>query len=153
VLLVDDDGDTLEMLEHALAPLGAEVRAAGRADDALAAMAGWIPHLIISDIGMPDQDGYTFIRHVRALGPLAGGDTPAIALTAHRDPQHEARAFAAGYQAYLSKPIDPDELARAAARLLQSGPRSPRSRPRHDREVFASGPPPAAGADPAEKVA
>jgi CheY-like chemotaxis protein len=77
------------------------------------------PNLLISDIGMPEEDGYELIRKVRALGPGEGGRTPAAALSAFARPQDRTRALRAGYQTYIAKPVDPSELTAAVASLAR----------------------------------
>ena len=115
VLAVDDDHDARDMLAALLEAAGAEVRTAGSGDEALAALRTWWPTVIVSDIGMPGQDGYELIGAIRAL---PGGDRiPAAALTAYSRSEDRARAFAAGFQAHIRKPADADQLIAALARL------------------------------------
>ena len=123
VLLVDDDADTREFLATALRAAGAELRAVGSADAAFEAMRAWRPDVIVSDIAMPEQDGYAFIRSVRTLGEEAGGRTPAVALTALARPRDRVHALAAGFQTHLAKPVDPSELVLAVANLRYAGAR------------------------------
>jgi signal transduction histidine kinase/ActR/RegA family two-component response regulator len=117
VLLVDDDADTREFLATALRAAGADLRAVGSAAAAFATMRAWRPDVIVSDIAMPEQDGYAFIQGVRALDDAAGGRTPAVALTALARPRDRVRALAAGFQTHLPKPVDPNELVLAVANL------------------------------------
>jgi PAS domain S-box-containing protein len=117
VLIVDDDRDTLEVVSQLLEAAGADVVAAASADEALAALGAARPDVLLSDIGMPGQDGYELIRRVRRLTPEQGGQVPAAALTAFTQSDHRQRALAAGFQLYLAKPIEPAELAAAVARL------------------------------------
>jgi signal transduction histidine kinase len=119
VLLVDDDADTREFLATALAAAGAELRTFGTAREAGEAMGAWAPDVIVSDIAMPDEDGYAFIRRVRSMPREGGGRTPAIALTALARPKDRVRALAAGFQTHLPKPVDPSELVLAVANLRQ----------------------------------
>jgi CheY-like chemotaxis protein/nitrogen-specific signal transduction histidine kinase len=121
VLLVDDDSDTLEFLSAALMVAGAELRAVSSASAALDAMGGWRPDVIVSDIAMPQVDGYALIRAVRAMAPEAGGRTPAVALTALARPKDRTRALAAGFQTHLPKPVDPGELVLAVTSLRHAG--------------------------------
>jgi CheY-like chemotaxis protein len=117
VLAVDDDYDALEILATLLEAAGAEVRVARSAADALAALRVWWPTVIVSDIGMPEQNGYELIGAIRAL---PGGDRiPAAAVTGYSQWEDRARAFAAGFQAHIPKPADPDELIAALARLAR----------------------------------
>ena len=117
VLVVEDDADTGRMLAQVLSERGADVTHAGTSADAIAAIERAIPDVLISDIGMPGQDGYDLIRRVRALGPEAGGRVPAIALTAFAREEDVHRALEAGFDLHTAKPIDPAELARAVARV------------------------------------
>ena len=87
--------------------------------ESLGVVTSWRPDLIISDIGMPGMDGYTFIRQVRGLEPEEGGRTLALALTAYARPEDRARALRAGFQNHVPKPIEPIELIEAVASLLR----------------------------------
>ena len=117
VLVVDDDHDTLDVVRQLLELAGAEVVSAASADEALALLRRTPPDVLVSDIGMPGQDGYELIRRVRGLSPDQGGRIPAAALTAFTQADHRQRALSAGYQVYLAKPIEPGELTAAVARL------------------------------------
>ncbi len=117
ILIVDDDADTLEVVRQLLEAAGARVEVAATVDEALDALRGAPPDVLLSDIGMPGQDGYELIRRVRALAPEHGGRIPAAALTAFTQSDHRQRALAAGYQLYLAKPIEPSELTAAVAKL------------------------------------
>lgn len=116
VVLVDDEADARELLRRVLAGAGAEVVTAESADAALQILERLQPHVLISDIGMPNVDGYEFIRRVRMLGAGAGR-TRAIALTAFARLEDRTRAMLAGYQMYLTKPVDPKELIVTVANL------------------------------------
>ena len=117
VLIVDDDADTREALALLLARAGARVATAGSAAEALAAVAGRIPDLLLADIGMPGEDGYDLLRRLRALPPERGGRVPAVALTAYARSEDRERSGAAGFQAHLAKPVDPDGLVALLAEL------------------------------------
>jgi len=117
VLVVDDDDDTLDALRHLLEQSGARVSTASSASTAFQALAGEPPDVLLSDIGMPGEDGFSLIRRVRGLDPERGGKVPAAALTAYTQPSDRDRALSAGFQAFLAKPVDPRELAAAVARL------------------------------------
>jgi CheY-like chemotaxis protein len=117
ILVVDDAPDTRDVLEVLLTQSGAEVRAVGSAAEALAEVEAWRPDIIVSDIGMPDEDGYELIRKVRGLGREKGA-LPAIALTAFAQAQDRVRALTAGFNLHVPKPVDPAELAAAIASLL-----------------------------------
>ena len=110
VLIVDDERDAREVLEALLLSRGATVYVEERAADALTRLQVVLPDLLLSDIGMPDMDGYTLIAHVRALPPNRGGNTPALALTAYARPQDRAKALMAGFQSHIPKPVEPAEL-------------------------------------------
>jgi len=116
IVLVDDEADARELLRRVLAGAGAEVVAAESAEAALQVLERVEPHVLISDIGMPDVDGYELIRRVRMLGAGAGR-TRAIALTAFARLEDRTRAMLAGYQMYLTKPVDPRELIVTVANL------------------------------------
>jgi CheY-like chemotaxis protein len=119
VLIVDDEPDVLELLSRVLSEANAQVRAAGDAAEALDALAQLPPALLIADIGMPGMDGYELIRRVRHLQDAAQERVPAVALTAFARPEDRQRALEAGFDVYLSKPVDPHDLLLAARRLLQ----------------------------------
>ena len=110
ILAVDDDRNTLELLQEAFARAGADVEAAASACDALERLPRYRPHVLVSDIGMPDEDGCTLLRKIRALSPEEGGATPAVALTGYARESDVAAARRAGYQAVALKPVDLEEL-------------------------------------------
>jgi PAS domain S-box-containing protein len=120
VLVVDDDMDARALLTFALERCGARVLVADSAESALALLQQARPHVLLADIEMPRQDGYTLIRRVRALPASAGGTTPAAALTAYAGAHDRDRALQAGFQMHLAKPIDPAELAIVVAGLTQA---------------------------------
>jgi signal transduction histidine kinase/ActR/RegA family two-component response regulator len=120
VLLVEDGEETRLALEQLLVAQGADVQAKASAKEALATFESFHPDVIVSDIAMPQEDGHSFIRKIRALGHDAGGDTPALALTAYADPRDREQAFASGFQEYLNKPIDAAVLAHAIRTLTGS---------------------------------
>jgi CheY-like chemotaxis protein len=117
VLLVEDDEDSRELLGEILAGAGAVVQTASSAADGYAALAAFRPDVLISDIGMPGEDGFSFIRRVRALGADRGGALPAIALTAYTRAQDQTKALAAGFTSHVGKPVDPSDLLAALANL------------------------------------
>jgi CheY-like chemotaxis protein len=96
---------------------GAKVRMASSASEALAKFIEARPDVIVSDIGMPGEDGYSLIRKIRALPAERGGRTPALALTAYARGEDAQRAFAAGFQVHLAKPVEPAQLATVVANL------------------------------------
>lgn len=117
VLAVDDQPDTRELITLALLRYGAEMRVCTSANEALQVVKEWKPDVIVSDIGMPGEDGYELMKGIRALKPKQGGKTPAIALTGYACVTDESKALAAGYQVHLSKPVHLDELAATIARI------------------------------------
>jgi PAS domain S-box-containing protein len=117
VLLVEDDADSRELLIMVLQHCRAEVVAAAGSDEAMRALEGWRPDVIISDIEMPGEDGYTFIRRLRGLPAERGGDTPAAALTAYARAEDRMRALVAGFQLHVPKPVEPAELVTVVASL------------------------------------
>jgi signal transduction histidine kinase/ActR/RegA family two-component response regulator len=117
VLVVDDEADALELLRAVFEGCGARVTAAGTASEALRALRDVRPDVLVSDIGMPDVDGYELIRRVRRLKPEEGGRTPAVALTAYAREEDRRKAVRAGFQTHLAKPAAPDELAEVVASL------------------------------------
>ena len=97
--------------------LGAQVLAVVSAREALAALPGFKANVMVSDIAMPCEDGYSLMRKVRALGPEHGGNIPALALTAYATGEDAKRATDAGFQSHLAKPVEASELARVLAVL------------------------------------
>ncbi len=117
-LVVDDETDTREIIVAVLEHCGAEVTAVASVAEGLSEFERLAPHVLLSDIAMPDEDGYTFIRWVRALPPDRGGKTPAVALTAYARIDDRDQALAAGYDAHMAKPMEPAALADLVARLV-----------------------------------
>jgi CheY-like chemotaxis protein len=120
LLIVDDDFDTREFLAFFLEQQGAAVTSASSAYEALAAIAQSPPDLLLSDLGMPEVDGYALIRKVRSLSVDQGGSIPAIALTAYAAETTQQQVFAAGFQLHIAKPVDPTKLVTAIATLVQT---------------------------------
>ena len=118
LLVVDDEPDARELLSTILQEAGAEVAAAGSADEALAAFERVRPDVLVSDIGMPHGDGYSLIRRVRLLEGDCGSRIPAVALTAFARAEDRSEALGCGFQAHLPKPIEPSELTALIARLM-----------------------------------
>ena len=100
-----------------LAQCRANVRAVSNAADALLELEAWQPEVLISDIEMPGEDGYTLIRKIRSLPPERGGKIPAAALTAYARAEDRMRALLAGFQLHVPKPVEPAELAAVVASL------------------------------------
>jgi signal transduction histidine kinase len=121
LLVVDDEHDAREVVGEVLRERGAEVYVAASAAEALEKFAALRPDVIVSDIGMPETDGYSLMRRIRALPPEAGGRTPAVALTAYTRGEDAQRAFVAGYQSHVPKPIEPVRLATVVADLGGAG--------------------------------
>ena len=121
VLVVDDEPDTREMLRAGLVHCGAEVSVAGSAEEALSEMGNSPPDVLISDIGMPDEDGYALIRKVRGLPAARGGNVPAIALTAYARTEDRLQALRAGYHMHVTKPVELTELAAVVSSLAKRG--------------------------------
>ncbi len=121
ILAVDDSADSLELLKFALEDYGATLLTVTTARDALAALneSPGRYDVLISDIGMPQEDGYSLIRRVRALSAEAGGQLPAIALTAYASEAEQQRAIESGFQAHVAKPVEPVQLAQVIANLVQ----------------------------------
>ena len=116
VLVIDDEPDARELVATLLRAHGAEVMIASSVADAIALLTQRSPMVLISDIGMPGEDGYELIGRVRALGTKAA-QVPAIALTAYAREEDRRRALAAGFQTYLAKPVEPDDLVRVVSEL------------------------------------
>ncbi|EYF03360.1 ATP-binding response regulator [Chondromyces apiculatus] len=117
VLVVEDQADMREILGEVLRRQKAEVTAVATAQEALEAVTLRRPHVLVTDVGMPNEDGFELIRKLRSLGPKSGGDIPALALTGYARKEDHARALAAGFQMHASKPIEPAELVAAVACL------------------------------------
>jgi len=119
VLVVDDEHDTLDLFRYVLGRTGAEVETAESAAEALARLEQRRPDVILCDIGMPDEDGYTLIRHVRRLSALRGGDVPAVAVTAYGRVEDHVRSREAGYDMHITKPVEPGALVAVVANLVK----------------------------------
>ena len=118
ILLVDDEEDGRELVTFILQSYGADVIAVASVSDALKEFTQQIPDLLISDISMPNETGYDLISQVRLLAPTHGGQIPAIALTAYASEEERRQAINCGFQAHISKPIEPDYLATKVAALM-----------------------------------
>ncbi|NEU78603.1 PAS domain S-box protein [Nostoc sp. UIC 10630] len=120
VLLVDDERDTRELIAFILEQSGAVVNQTASAVEALQTMPQFQPNLLLSDIGMPEIDGYMLMRQIRAMSPEQGGTIPAIALTAYAGEADYQQAIAAGFGQHITKPVEPAKLVRAIANLIYS---------------------------------
>jgi signal transduction histidine kinase len=118
VLVVDDDADSREFIAFVLEQLGAQVSTVTSAGEAIASLEQLPPDILLSDIGMPDMDGYMLMRQIRAMPPEQGGQILAIALTAYAGEIDRQQALAAGFQHHLAKPVEPDELVKVILNLL-----------------------------------
>jgi signal transduction histidine kinase/CheY-like chemotaxis protein len=121
VLLVDDDGDTREMVAAVLTGCGATVQSCASAAAGIEAWERLKPDVIVSDIGMPNEDGFSFIRRLRAMSDSSEPLAPAIALTAYASSEDSKRTLAAGFQIHVPKPLEPDQLVTAVATLVGRG--------------------------------
>ena len=119
VLCVDDETDARELLFAALSQYGASVKTAASAREALEILRHWKPDVIISDIGMPGEDGFSLINKLRALNPNEGGNIPAAALTAYAGIEDREQILAAGFQTFVAKPVETAELAAIVAELAE----------------------------------
>jgi CheY-like chemotaxis protein len=117
VLVVDDEPDALQVIGHLIARTGAEVKTCGSAREGLELLEQWRPDVLMSDIAMPGEDGYSLINKVRALPAERGGRTPAAAFTAYAREEDRQRALAAGYQIHVAKPISSSQLVATLAHL------------------------------------
>jgi signal transduction histidine kinase len=117
VLVVDDDEDCRDVLAHLLGMAGARVRVAESVAAALSEFERELPDLLVSDIGMPDEDGFSLIRQLRARGAERGGRLPAVALTAYARGEDRAAALRAGFNGHVTKPIDASEIIAVIASL------------------------------------
>lgn len=120
VLIVDDEPDARDLLSTILKRCGSDVRCSESAADAMQAFAEWEPDVLVSDIGMPNEDGYTFIKKVRQLDSNRAQTIPAVALTAYATDEDRMRALEAGFQTHVAKPIEPEDFVNSIAALLTS---------------------------------
>jgi PAS domain S-box-containing protein len=120
VLVVDDEADARGLIKRVLEDCKAVVTIAASADEAIRLVEAGSPDVMISDIGMPGEDGYSLIKRIRGLGAERGGDVPAIALTAYARAEDRMRAMLAGFEQYLVKPVEPAELITLVAVLSRS---------------------------------
>jgi CheY-like chemotaxis protein len=123
ILVVDDEHDARTLIERILAQCNATVITAASAAEGIEAVRRHRPHLVVSDIGMPGEDGYEFLAKLRQLSDAEGGDTPAVALTAFARSEDRRRALMAGFQMYLPKPVESAELLAVASNLFTASRR------------------------------
>jgi signal transduction histidine kinase/ActR/RegA family two-component response regulator len=119
VLVVEDELSAREALQELFISCGADTRVAGSATEALVIFDAWRPEVLISDIAMPGEDGYSLIRKIRQRSPEHGGLVPAVALTAYAKIEDRVTILGAGFQMYLSKPADPNELIAVVGSLAK----------------------------------
>jgi CheY-like chemotaxis protein len=117
VLAVDDDADTRDLLVEIISAAGGAALVAGSAQEALDVLRARRADVIVCDVGMPERDGYSFLRELRSSGEEAGGWTPAIALTGYARASDSDAALLAGFQMHISKPVDPSTLLDSLVRL------------------------------------
>nr|WP_277882220.1 response regulator [Oculatella sp. FACHB-28] len=120
ILVVDDEIDTRELVTFVLEQQGAQVTSASSAHEALQILTQAKPDVLLSDIGMPDIDGYMLIQQVRMFAPEQGGQIPAIALTAYAGDADQQQVIAAGFQKHISKPIEPEVLIQTIVSLARA---------------------------------
>jgi signal transduction histidine kinase/CheY-like chemotaxis protein len=120
VMVVDDDGDTCDLLSFALKRLGVEVRAEKSVEEALTVLRDWQPDVLLTDINMPETDGYSFLAKLRSEPSLNNPEIPAIAVTALARPEDTQKALSAGFKFHIAKPIDFDELSELISKLVKS---------------------------------
>jgi signal transduction histidine kinase/ActR/RegA family two-component response regulator len=136
ILVIDDEREVRDLVEAILADAGAIVATAGTVGEALGAIERFRPEVIVSDVSMPDGDGYALIRRIRSHGAARGGHVPAVALTTHARSEDRIRALAAGYNTHVTKPVEPGELVAVVASLRglrRATPATPLPRPRPGR--------------------
>jgi len=122
--IAEDDADGRPVLTLILEFAGAKVEAVATVRAALSALDGHRPDVLISDVGMPEEDGYALIRHLRAREVDRSGKTPAIALTGYVGSDDRARLLAAGFQLFIRKPVEPSDIVAAVASLAQGRSRA-----------------------------
>ncbi len=118
ILVVDDEPDIRDLISFILQDYGVEVTTVGSAQEALKSLSESLPDVLISDIAMPEIDGYMLIRKLRQRSPQQGGQLPAIALTAYAGETNQQQALAAGFQLHVPKPVEPEALVEAIIGLM-----------------------------------
>jgi CheY-like chemotaxis protein len=122
VLVVDDEPDARDLIKRILSDCNATVTTADSARAALEAFRAAPPDVLVSDLGMPDMDGFGLLAEVRKLGTAAGGNVPAVALTAFARSEDRLRALEAGFAAHISKPVEPSQLIATVANMVAAPP-------------------------------
>lgn len=118
ILVVDDEADSRELIRAILMGCGGEINCCESVAEAMKAIREWKPDLLVSDIGMPNEDGYTLIKKVRSLRSKRAKQLPAVALTAYATKEDEARALSSGFQMHVAKPIEPETLVMSIASAI-----------------------------------
>jgi PAS domain S-box-containing protein len=118
IMVVDDEADTRDLIATGLKLFGASILAVGSVGEAFEALEKFQPSVLVSDLAMPGEDGFTLIRRLRALPPAAGGQIPVLALTAYARPEDRQRVIDAGFQLHVAKPIDPAQLASLIVKVI-----------------------------------
>ncbi|MDF3066578.1 MAG: domain S-box [Polyangiaceae bacterium] len=116
---MDDEADSRELVAAVLQASGADVTAAASTQIALQELSAVVPHVLVSDVGMPELDGYELIRRVRSLADARGAAIRAIALTAYSREQDRRKALASGFDSHIAKPVEPAALVRLVASLVR----------------------------------
>ena len=119
VLVVDDEADMRDLISAILEQTGAEIKVVTSAIEVLETLHSYKPDILISDIGMPEMDGYELLRQIKRLPPEQGGSVPAIALTAYAGEVNQQQALAAGFQRHMAKPVEPEALVKAIVALVK----------------------------------
>jgi CheY-like chemotaxis protein len=119
VLVVDDEKDARHLVEAILTQCGCHVTLASSVDEAISAFTAHVPDILISDIAMPERDGYELIRHIRTLSREQGGDVPAAAVTAYARAEDRRNMLNAGFSMHIAKPVEPAELVSVIASLTR----------------------------------
>ena len=118
MLVVEDHDDARELVASVLAAAGAEVMTAASTAEALDRIAGTKPDVLLADLGLPGEDGYTLLRRIRAMKAFDAEALPAVALTAYVRASDRQRALAAGFLHYIVKPVDPEELVKVIVSVI-----------------------------------
>jgi CheY-like chemotaxis protein len=135
ILIIDDQADAREALSTLLESLGAQVQSAENAQQGLAALARYQPDVVLCDIAMPGEDGFSLIRKVRALERRQSGKVPMVAVTAYAERENIQRCLDAGFDAHLAKPMDVVDLAGLIAELGRRRKPARRARSQSDRVI------------------
>jgi CheY-like chemotaxis protein len=123
VLVVDDEPDARELVAYVLEASGMEVQSAGSAAEALTLLEQFTPHVLLSDVGMPEEDGYALIRSIRTMADESKKRVPAVALTAFARSEDRTRALLAGFNVHMAKPVEPAALVKTVLELAGDPPR------------------------------